>query len=312
MADDRMHDLVIVGAGPAGLSASIYAARALLDCVTLEQLSPGGQVLQTSQVDNYPGLPACDGWSLVDAMARQAEELGARIESDQASAVRREADGTFAVSCSQGDLRARCVVLAAGATPRRAGFEGEDRFQGRGVSYCGTCDGMFYRGKEVFAVGGGNTAAEEALFLSRLCSKVTMLVRRDCMRAQAALVRELEEAANVEIRYRTSLAAIGGGDMPSWVTLRDNDTGAETREELDEGSFGVFVFVGHEPASSLVEGLADLSPEGGVVTDERMATRTPGLFCAGDVREKPLRQIVTACADGAVAATSAAQFLRGV
>ena len=164
----------------------------------------------------------------------------------------------------------------------------------------------------VFAVGGGNTAAEEALFLSGLCSKVTMLVRRDRMRAQAALVRELEEAANVEIRYRTSLAAIGGGDMPSWVTLRDNDTGAETREELDEGSFGVFVFVGHEPASSLVEGLADLSPEGGVVTDERMATRTPGLFCAGDVREKPLRQIVTACADGAVAATSAAQFLRGV
>ncbi|MCH4053865.1 MAG: FAD-dependent oxidoreductase [Atopobiaceae bacterium] len=304
----RDKDLVIIGAGPAGLSASIYASRAMLDFVTLEQTGVGGQVLTTTEVDNYPGVPKADGFTLMDTMAKQAKDLGAQIESDQVASLALRDDGTFDVGTASGGYHAKAVILASGATPRHAGFDGEERFGGHGVSYCGTCDGMFYRNKQVFCIGGGNTAAEDALFLARLASKVTLVVRKDHLRAQASLVRQLEENERVEIRYLTSIVAIDGGDMPSQVTFRDNATGEEHVEAFEEGSFGVFVFVGHQPASSLLGDLAELD-HGAVVTDERMATRTPGLFCAGDVRRTPLRQIITAAADGAMAATSASAYL---
>ena len=306
---NETRDLVIIGAGPAGLAASVYASRALLDAVTVEQTSPGGQVLLTSEVDNYPGVPSASGFDLVEAMERQARELGADIVSDQVGSVALGDDGLFRVGCASGELLARSVILATGAVPRHAGFDGEERLAGHGVSYCATCDGMFYRGKRVYVVGGGNTAAEEALFLTRFASEVVMVVRKDHMRAQAALVCEVEQSEKIVVRYRTTIQSLEGESLPSAIVLRDEDTGSLERVEADPGSFGVFVFVGHVPSSSLVMGLVDVTPSGAVRTDERMATRTPGLFCAGDVRDKPLRQIVTAVADGAVAATSAASYL---
>ena len=310
MPDATPKDLVIVGGGPAGLSAAIYAQRSLLDAVTLEREALGGQVILTSEIDNYPGLPHTDGFTLSDAMRAQAEDLGAQIVMDPVSAIEHDPEtGRFHVAASSASYDAAAVILAAGARPRRAGFEGEERFAGRGVSYCATCDGMFYRGKHVYVVGGGNSAAEEALFLARLASKVTVIVRKDHLRAQTAIVRELENNEKVELRLLTSIVAIDGDDLPSSLTLRDNATGATHVETYEEGSFGVFVLVGRDPETELVRGLVDVDDAGYVVTDEHMATRTPGLFVAGDARAKPLRQIVTAAADGAVAATSAAAYL---
>lgn len=310
MPDATPKDLVIVGGGPAGLSAAIYAQRSLLDAVTLEREALGGQVILTSEIDNYPGLPHTDGFTLSDAMRAQAEDLGAQIVMDPVEAIEHDPEsGRFLVSASTARYDAAAVILAAGARPRHAGFEGEERYAGRGVSYCATCDGMFYRGKHVFVVGGGNSAAEEALFLARLASKVTLIVRKDHLRAQTAIVRELEDNEKVELRLLTSIVKLDGGDLPSSVTLRDNATGVTHVETYEEGSFGVFVLVGRDPETELVRGLVDVDDAGYVVTDERMATRTPGLFVAGDARAKPLRQIVTAAADGAVAATSAAAYL---
>ncbi|MDD5800710.1 MAG: FAD-dependent oxidoreductase [Coriobacteriales bacterium] len=308
MSNEKLHDLTIIGAGPAGLSASIYAQRALLDTVVLEQEAVGGQVILTSEVDNYPGVPHTDGFSLTDAMRSQAESLGATITMD---AVRKVAyDGQeFQVQAAQDTYRSKALILAGGATPRHAGFDGEERFGGHGVSYCATCDGMFYRGKQVFVIGGGNSAAEEALFLTKFASKVTMVVRKDHLRAQASVAREIQNNPKVEIRFNTSITKVEGEELPSTITFRDNTTSKLTQETFDEGSFGIFVFVGRVPATNLVKDLVDLDDHGYVISDERMQTRTPGLFVAGDLRQKPLRQIITAASDGAIAATSVAAFL---
>ncbi len=301
-------DLVIIGAGPAGLSAAIYAQRSLIDAVTLESEAIGGQVILTSEVDNYPGIPHADGFSLVDAMRQQAEGLGARIVMDPVRKVAREGDN-FLVVASEATYLAKSVIYAGGAKPRKAGFGGEERFSGHGVSYCATCDGMFYRGKQVFVIGGGNSAAEEALFLTRFASKVTLVVRKDHLRAQAALVQELEQNPKVAIRLNTSITSLDGDDLPRFVEFSDTLTGARHVETFDEGSFGVFVLAGREPQTGLVLDLVDLDSLGYVIADDRMATKTPGIYVAGDVRSKPLRQIVTATADGAIAATSVAAYL---
>ena len=303
-------DLVIVGGGPAGLSAAIYAQRALLDTVTLEQEAIGGQVILTSEVDNYPGVPHTDGFSLVDAMQRQAEDLGASIVIDNVERITRDEEtGLFEVRTPVQTYTTKAVIVAGGATPRKAGFDGEERFGGRGVSYCATCDGMFYRGKEVFVIGGGNSACEEALFLTRFASHVTLVVRKDHLRAQAVVGREVEENEKVSVSYLTSVVKVDGNDALTSITLRNNETGEETTKTFDEGSFGVFVFVGRVPASELLGDLVELDANGYVITDDSMATCTPGLFAAGDVRQKPLRQIVTAAADGAIAATSVSAYL---
>lgn len=308
--ETERHDLVIVGGGPAGLSAAIYAQRSLLDTVVLEREATGGQIILTSEVDNYPGVAHADAFSLADAMRDQAVDLGARVVSESVARIERDqATGRFRVIGSSLSYDAAAVIVATGARPRHAGFAGEERLTGHGVSYCATCDGMFYRNKRVFVIGGGNSAAEEALFLSRLASKVTVVVRKDHLRAQAAIVDALERDERVELRLLTSVVSVDGNELIGSVTLRDNASGEVHTEVFDEGSVGVFVLVGRVPETGLLDGLCELDEAGYAITDERMATRTPGLFVAGDARDKPLRQIVTAAADGAVAATSAAAYL---
>ena len=305
---DNKKDLVIIGAGPAGLSAAIYAQRALLDTVVLEREAVGGQVLLTSEVDNYPGVPSTNGYALVEAMKNQAQDLGAEFRMATVDGIEKDGDD-FLVSTSQGEIRSRTVILAGGATPRPAGFEGEAEFKGHGVSYCATCDGMFYRGKRVFVIGGGNSAAEEALFLTKFADRVSMVVRKDHLRAQATVAEEIDRSDKVDVMYNTRVASVDGDGLLESITFEDTKTGERHTESFEKGGFGVFVFVGRNPASELVGELVATDRKGYVEANERMETSVPGLFVAGDVREKPLRQIVTAVSDGAIAATSAAAYL---
>lgn len=302
-------DLVIIGGGPAGLTAAIYAQRALLDSVLLEQEAIGGQVILTSEIDNYPGVPNTDGFTLSDTMRRQAEDLGAQIAMTIVKKVERTGEERFLVHTPDGVFDTKTVILAGGVTPRPAGFDGEKMFGGHGVSYCATCDGMFYRNKLVFVIGGGNSACEEALFLTRFASKVVLVVRKDHLRAQAAVAKLVEDNEKIEVRYNTNVSSVTGGQLLSGIVFRNTITGAETAETYEEGSFGVFVFVGRVPASELVGSLVELDGQGYILTDERMATKTPGLYAAGDIRQKPLRQIITAAADGACAVNSVAAYL---
>lgn len=305
-----VRDLVIIGSGPAGLSAAIYARRALLDTLVLEGKAYGGQITLSTEVANYPGVPDADGFTLMDGMRWQAENLGAQIELRKASALKREDSGIFLISADEEDIEARAVIVATGSNPARAGFVGEEEFTGRGVSYCAVCDAMFYRNKLVFVCGGGNSAAEEALELSNFASEVVVCVRKDHMRAQAALIAALEEKQNIRISYNTEIVGVYGKDLVESIELKNNITGTIERRELGEGAFGVFVYVGMRPNTELLRGSVSLDNSGHAVTDAGMRTEVPGLFAAGDCRAKELRQIVTATADGAIAATSAASYLR--
>lgn len=310
MANVIRKDLVIVGGGPAGLSAGIYATRALLDTVILEKEAVGGQTILTTEIDNYPGMPHTDGFTIADTMQKQAEDLGAQVVMGNVVALKHDdTTGLFEVVTPEVTYEARSVIVSGGATPRHAGFEGEERFTGHGVSYCATCDGMFYRGKYVFVIGGGNTAVEESLFLARFADKVTLVVRKDHLRAAKYAIEQLEAHPKTEIRYLTSITKVDGNDLLNSVTFRNNETGEEHTETYEEGSFGIFVLVGRVPSTELLDGLADVTPQGYVVANPTMATKTPGLFTAGDLNEKPLRQVITAASDGAVAAASAALYL---
>ena len=267
-------DVAIIGGGPAGYAAAIYAARANLTTTVIEQGMSGGQIATTNEVENYPGSKL------------------------------------FTVHHDVGDTTARSVIACMGATPRPAGFAGEDTYRGRGVSYCATCDGMFFRGKQVFVIGGGNSACEEALFLSEIASSVTIVLRRDQFRAPDGVVQKVLAKDNISVRYQTSIVELSGEAMPTTITFKDNASGETHTDSFEPGSFGIFVFTGTQPHTELIEHLVDLAPDGGILTDESMATRTPGLFAAGDIRSKRLRQVVTAVSDGAIAATSAYAFLR--
>lgn len=310
MADTHTKDLVIVGGGPAGLTAAIYAQRALLDSITLEQESFGGQVMLTNEIDNYPGVPNTDGYTLSEAMKNQAVDLGAEVATGRPTGLAVNEDGSFTITTDTDTYAAKTVIVAAGAKPRLAGFEGEEAFRGFGVSYCATCDGMFFRNKHVFVIGGGNSACEEALFLTKFASKVSLIVRKDHVRAHAIVLKQLEDNEKIEIRYLTSVVKVeGDNNKLERITLRHNDTNEEYTEEFEPAGFGVFVFVGMNPQTELVKDLVDLDEAGYALADERMVTKTPGLFVAGDMVKKPLRQIITAAADGAIAATSAAGYL---
>lgn len=309
MGTDKMVDCIVIGGGPAGYSAALYAVRASLETLVLEQGMPGGQIATSDMVDNYPGIPEVTGAELGMKMQQHAEAAGAQSAYGMVSALERDADGTFTVLTDTDTYRARAVIVATGASPRQSGFAGEDTFRGRGVSYCATCDAMFYRGKQVFVIGGGNSACEEALYLSNVASSVEMVVRRDVFRASRGMVERLLKRENITVRYQTSIIAVAGEQFIEHITFRDNATGVEHTEDFQPGSVGVFVFTGNDPATSLVQPFVDLGPDGGVLTDESMATRTPGLYCAGDMRTKELRQVITAAADGAIAGNAAYRYV---
>ena len=309
----KTSDLLILGAGPAGLAAAIYADRAALDCLTIEQGTFGGQLGLTDLIDNYPGLENISGYELAEKMHAHAEHLGARFELDTVESVAWDAEErSFTTYGLAETYRSRAVIVASGGTPRPAGFAGEDAFRGHGVSYCATCDGMFYKDKLCYVVGGGNTACEEAEFLTRFASEVVLIVRKDHLRAQPTLIAKVMENPKIKVRFTTRIVALEGGTLPERVILEDTVTGERVAEDYAAGSFGVFVFIGNIPASEAVRGLVDVNEFGEIRTNEAMETATPGLFAAGDVREKPLRQIVTAVADGAIAATSAALYLGAI
>ena len=312
MATNQLIDVAIIGGGPAGYAAAIYTARANLSTTVIEQGMSGGQIATTNEVENYPGIPLLSGVELGERFQQHAEGLGAQVEWSMVTGIDYDADASlFTVHHDTGETISRSVIACMGATPRPAGFVGEDAYRGRGVSYCATCDGMFFRGKQVFVIGGGNAACEEALFLSDIASNVTIVLRRDQFRAPEGVVQKVLAKDNISVRYQTSIVELSGEVMPTTITFKDNATGETHAETFEPGSFGIFVFTGTQPHTDLVEHLVDLAPDGGIVTDESMATRTPSLFAAGDIRSKRLRQVVTAVSDGAIAATSAYAFLRG-
>ncbi len=301
-----MYDLIIIGSGPAGLSAAIYGKRAGLKLLVLEK-NPmsGGQVLNTYEVDNYLGMPGMDGFDMGTRFREHADKLG--VEFREATALSLEDRGGHKlIHTDQGDLETRTVILATGAVHAMLGAPGEERLGGRGVSYCATCDGAFFRGRTVAVVGGGDVALEDAIYLARTCEKVYLIHRRDELRGAMVLQQELKALSNVEILYSHVVEEILGGDAVEAVVLKDCKTEAAFRLPVA----GVFVAVGIRPQTELVRGLASCDGSGYVLAGEDCATDVPGLFAAGDVRRKPLRQIVTAVADGANAALSAGSFCR--
>ena len=304
---EHIYDMIIIGGGPGGYTAALYAARAGLDSVVLEALVPGGQMAQAHQIDNYPGFEeGVAGYALADKMRQEAERFGARTVLTQVTEVDLVADPKV-VKTDGGTYYAKTVALATGASPRQLGVPGERELTGRGVHYCADCDGMFYKGKTVVVVGGGNTAAQDAALLSRVARKVILVHRRDTLRATQIYHRPLMEADNVEFRWNSVVEGFARAESGALtgVRLRDVNTGAQSVADCD----GVFVSIGREPASGLVQGQVELDEGGYVVAGEDTRTSLPGVYAVGDVRSKQVRQVVTAVSDGAAAVHAAEEYL---
>lgn len=302
-----MTDIMIVGGGPAGLTAGLYAARGGANAVLAEELFCGGQAAKTERIDNYPGFDeGIDGFAIGGKIERQATRFGLTVEYAGAEAL----DLSGAEKCvtlSDGrTLRAKAVILCMGATPRKLDLPEEARFEGRGVSYCATCDGAFFREQDVAVVGGGDTAISDALYLARICKSVTVIHRRDALRAAKTLCDAALHEKNIRFAWDSVVTALHGEDKLSGLTLKNVKTGAESALSVS----GVFVAVGILPRTTLVADALKLPPNAPIPTDAFMRTALPGVFAAGDVRDTPLRQVVTACSDGAVAATSALAYLQ--
>ena len=303
--DDHVYDMLIVGGGPGGYTAALYAARAGLDTLVIERLAAGGQMSLTNQIDNYPGFnDGIGGFELAQQMQNQAERFGAKTRNaevrslDLASAIK-------TVETSEGRFLGRTVVIATGANPRELGIAGEKELVGKGVAYCAACDGMFYKGKTVVVVGGGNSAAADALLLSRVAKKVIIVHRRDTLRATKVYHDPLMKAENVEFRWNSVVEELIHGDRLTGVRIKDVKNGEMTEIAAD----GIFVSIGRKPATELVNGKLDLDNSGYIVADETTRTNLPGVFAVGDVRTKLLRQVVTAVSDGAVAVHLAEEYL---
>ena len=305
---DNLYDAVVVGGGPAGLAAALYLARARYRVLVVEKDTFGGQITITAEVVNYPGVEKTEGHSLTETMRRQALHFGAEFLLAEAQGI--GMDGDFrVVRTSRGIFRCFAVLLATGAHPRKVGFEGEETFRGRGVAYCATCDGGFFADRDVFVVGGGFAASEEAMFLTRYARSVTMLVRRSTLSCAESIAEQVLAHESVRVRFNTVLEKVEGDTALRRAVLRNTVTGERETYTPPEGeTFGVFVFAGYEPASGLARGLAELTGQGNIVTDREQQTGTAGIYAAGDVCDKRLRQVVTAVSDGAVAATSIERY----
>ena len=304
---EHIYDMIVVGGGPGGYAAALYAARAGLDTVVLEKLSAGGQMALTEQIDNYPGFEdGIDGFSLGEKMKRGTERFG--VETKLTEVLSLDLSGTVKkAETSEGPLFARIIVLATGAGPRELGIEGEQELIGKGVNYCAACDGMFYKNKTVVIAGGGNTAAADALILSRICKKVIVVHRRDTLRATKIYHEPLMKAENVEFRWDSEIIELLHDEKVIGIRLRNVKTGEETTLACD----GVFVSIGRKPSSELVKDQVEVDPAGYIIADESTRTNIPGVFAVGDVRTKALRQVVTAVADGATAVHYAEEYLAG-
>ncbi len=303
----HVYDMVIVGGGPGGYTAALYAARAGLDTLVLEKLSAGGQMALTHQIDNYPGFEdGVDGFSLGENMQRQAERFGAK--SEYAEVTRLDlAASPKALETSEGVFYGKTVVLAPGAVPRELDVAQEAELTGRGVAYCAACDGMFYKGLTVAVVGGGNSAAADALLLSRIAKKVILVHRRDTLRATKIYHQPLLDKENVEFSWNSTVTELLHGGKLTGVRLKNVLTGEESTLDCD----GVFISIGRKPVTGLVKSQLELDPGGYIIADETTRTSIPGVYAVGDVRAKPLRQVVTAVADGAVAVHMAEEYLAG-
>ena len=303
-----MYDLVIIGAGPPGLTAGLYAARSRLDVLLLERLAPGGQVLTTDWVENYPGFPeGISGFELMDKMKSQAEHFDLPIRMEEVVGLEFHPDKKVVIT-HEGRMEAKALILTSGATPKKLGIEGEELLIGKGVSYCATCDGPFYRDQEVAVIGGGDTALEEALFLTRFASRIHVVHRRDELRGVKLLQDRAMAEKKIEFIWDTVPLRILGESGVEGIELKNVKTGEIGRKRVQ----GVFVFIGTQPNAEVINGMVKQDENGFVITDEKMETSIPGVFAAGDIRSKALRQVSTAVGDGANAAFSAERYLENL
>ncbi|KPK29126.1 MAG: thioredoxin reductase [Nitrospira bacterium SG8_3] len=300
-----MHDIIIIGGGPAGLTAGLYTARARLNVVLLERLAPGGQVLNTDWVENYPGFPdGISGFELVERMKTQAEKFDLPIELEEVMGLEFFPEKKIVVT-NKGRLEAKTLIIATGATPKKLDIEGEDLLTGKGVSYCATCDGPFYKDQEVVVIGGGDTALEEAIFLTRFASTIHLAHRRDELRAVKLLQDRAMAQEKIKFIWDTIPLRILGENGVEGIELKNVKTGEISRKEAQ----GVFIFVGTKPNADLINGMVKQDESGFVVSNDKMETSVPGVFAAGDIRSKPWRQISTAVGEGATASFYAEKYL---
>jgi thioredoxin reductase (NADPH) len=301
-----MQDVIIIGAGPAGLSAGLYTSRMGLNTLILEKLTPGGLITQSSEIENYPGIcEKVSGLELMQCWPDQAMRFGAKIESEEVKEITKE-NNIFIVKTPKKELKTKAVILATGATPKKAGFEGEEEYIGKGVSYCAVCDGFFYKNMDVAVVGGGDSALEEALYLSNIAKKVYLIHRRDEFRAAPKTVKEVKEKENIEILYNTTVKKVYGHPFMQGAVI--NTLGEEKELKID----GIFVFVGMNVNSDLVKDLCELNEIGEVKVDLNMKTTLEGLYAAGDVRENSVKQVISAAGDGATAALNVVKYVKNL
>lgn len=304
----ELYDVIVVGGGPGGYTAALYAARAGLSTLVVEMLSPGGQMATTENVENYPGFEdGVDGFELGEKMQRGAEKAGAVTAYEEVKELDLAASPKL-VRTRKHEYRAKAVILAMGASPRMLGLPQEEDLRGKGVAYCATCDGMQYKGKVVAVAGGGNSAAEDALTLSKICQKVYIVHRRDTLRAERSYLAPLEKAGNVEYVWDSRIEELLHDGRLTGLRLANVKTGQESTLAVD----GLFVAIGRKPETALVEGQVEMGPSGYIAAGEDTRTNVPGVFAVGDIRTKPLRQIVTAAADGAVASKMAQEYVAGL
>lgn len=304
MTVENIYDIVIIGGGPAGMTAGVYGGRAELNTLILEKNFHGGQMVSTSEIENYPALPDTNGIELSNKMLEHAKKFGAKIDYKGVDKIEVLENGLKKLTCGTDEILTKTVILSMGATPRKLGIDKEEKFTGRGLGYCAICDGGFYRNKVVAVNGGGDTAVEDALYLSRICQKVYLIHRRDELRANKTLQTRLEKS-DVEVVWNSTIKEITGEDKLTGVVVTNKITGQDTQIDLD----GLFVAIGTIPTSDLAKGVVELDSKGYIIANEDCQTNVPGIYAVGDIRVKSLRQVITAAADGAIAVFAAEKYI---